>query len=129
MTVATNKERIDKLEKMYERLAGIVVGNGARGMDEVVRDTEKEIAKLNERMDALENAMGITNSELNHFRNVYFLREGLDAMGNVKEASTWLKRAWNKTTENLFDKFITAVIIIVILNIPDIIEKFVSLAK
>ena len=43
MTVATNKERIDRLERAFEKLSGIVVGNGVRGMDEVIREIEKRV--------------------------------------------------------------------------------------
>ena len=129
MTVKENENRILRLEKAFEKLNGIVVGNGVRGMDEVVRDTEKRITEVNERMDALENAHGITNSELNHFRNVYFQREGLDAMGNPLP-KTWFSKTWEENiAPNILNNAVTAVIIIVILNIHDFLDLISNLFK
>ena len=122
MTVATNETRILRLEKAFEKLSGIVVGNGVRGMDEVVRDTEK-------RIDALENAVGIINSELYHLRNVYFQREGLDAMGNPFP-KTWLRKTWeDNIAPNLLNNVVTAVVIIVLLNFPDLLELISNIIK
>ena len=122
MTVATNETRILRLEKAFEKLSGIVVGNGVRGMDEVVRDTEK-------RIDALENAVGIINSELYHLRNVYFQREGLDAMGNPVEKK-WITKTWeDNISPNLLNNAVTAVVIIVLLNIPDLLELLSNILK
>jgi len=122
MTVATNESRISRLEKAFEKLSGIVVGNGVRGMDEVVRDTEK-------RIDALENTVGIINSELYHLRNVYFQREGLDAMGNPVEKK-WITKTWeDNIAPNLLNNAVTAVVIIVLLNIPDLLELLSNILK
>jgi len=122
MTVATNESRISRLEKAFEKLSGIVVGNGVRGMDEVVRDTEK-------RIDALENTVGIINSELYHLRNVYFQREGLDAMGNPVEKK-WITKTWeDNISPNLLNNAVTAVVIIVLLNIPDLLELLSNILK
>jgi len=43
MTVKENKDRLDRHEKTLEHLAAIVVGNGKRGMDEIVRKTEERV--------------------------------------------------------------------------------------
>ena len=56
--------------------------------------TIKILQELLERMEALENTMGIINSELYHFRNVYFKQEDLDAMGNPNKQK-WLERIRN----------------------------------
>ena len=129
LTVATNESRIGRLEKAFEKLSRIVVGNGVRGMDEVVRDTEKEIVKLNERMEALEHAIGVTNSEINHLRSVYFSSNNKDAMGNTIEKK-WLSKTWeDKIAPNLLNNTITAVIIIVIWKFPDLLELIALLLK
>ena len=129
VTVATNETRISRLEKAFEKLSGIVVGNGVRGMDEVVRDTEKEIVKINERMEALEHAIGVTNSEINHLRNVYFSSNNKDAMGNTIEKK-WLSKTWeDKIAPNLLNNTITAVIIIVIWKFPDLLELIAAILK
>ena len=129
LTVATNESRIGRLEKAFEKLSGIVVGNGVRGMDEVVRDTEKEIVKINERMEALEYAIGVTNSEINHLRNVYFSSNNKDAMGNTIEKK-WLSKTWeDKIAPNLLNNTITAVIIIVIWKFPDLLELIAAILK
>jgi len=129
LTVATNESRIGRLEKAFEKLSGIVVGNGVRGMDEVVRDTEKEIVKINERMEALEHAIGVTNSEINHLRNVYFSSNNKDAMGNTIEKK-WLSKTWeDKIAPNLLNNTITAVIIIVIWKFPDLLELIAAILK
>ena len=129
VTVKDNETRILRLEKAFEKLSGIVVGNGARGMDEVVRAIEKEIEKQSKRMDALENANGITNSELYHLRTVYFQREGLDALGNPIE-KTWLRKTWeNNIAPNLLNNAVTAIIIIVVWNLNDLLELMAALSK
>jgi len=103
MSVATNKERIDKLEKAFEKLSAIVVGNGVRGMDDVVREIERRV--------------GVVESDLKHFRRVYFEREGLDAMGLPKKNES--KSLWEKIKPGLVEKIIIAVstaLIILIAN-------------
>jgi len=127
LTVATNESRIGRLEKAFEKLSGIVVGNGVRGMDEVVRDTEKEIVKINERMEALEHAIGVTNSEINHLRSVYFSSNNKDAMGNPIEKN-WLAKTWaDKIAPNLFNNIVMAAIIIIILNIHELLDLIATL--
>ena len=126
MTVKENERRLDEHEKSIGKLAAIVVGNGERGMDEVVRDTEKAIAALEKRMDALENAQGITNSELNHFRHVYFDREGLDAMGNPRK-KTRVEKILEEIKARFFTAAIIAIIIVVLSHIPEVVTKAIEL--
>ena len=94
MTVATNKERIEKLETAFISLSELVKGNGKRGMDEIIREVERR--------------MGVLESDFKHFRSVYFEREGLDAMGipKKKEAEPSL---WEKIKPGLVEKVIIAV--------------------
>ena len=129
MTVKDNEARISRVERDIQALRCIVVGNGERGMDEILRDTEREITAINKRMDVLETAQGVTNSEIRHFRNIYFQREGLDAMGNPIKRS-WLSTTWeDKIAPNLLNNAVTAAIIIVILGWRDFIELITSLAR
>ena len=129
VTVATNETRISRLEKAFEKLSGIVVGNGVRGMDEVVRDTEKEIVKINERMEALEHAIGVTNSEINHLRNVYFQSTNKDAMGNPIPKK-WLVQTWDeKIAPNLLNNAVMAGIIILLLNFHKFLDLIATLSK
>lgn len=117
MTVSANERDINRIDNRLTGIEKIVKGNGDPGMDEDVREMRREVGELNDRMDALETTVGVTNSEINHFRNVYFQREGLDVMGNPR-VKTWAKKAWEKASEDLVGKLITAFMIVLIINAP-----------
>lgn len=114
MTVRENEKAIEALTKVADKLTAAVFGNGHRGMDEIVRDIEKRL--------------GIVESELSHFRRVYFANEGLDAMGNKKKQTFW-----EKVTANISDKLITAFVIAIVLvllsNFPELIDAFIHALK
>jgi len=126
MTVKENEQAIKRMERLYERLSEIVVGNGKRGMDEIIRDIEKQITEVKSRM-------GVLESDMRHLKNVYFQREGLDALGNPPPKKpapkTWWGKAWERIGDNLFDKFITAVIIVILFNLPELFDWFIKLLK
>jgi len=66
---------------------------------------------------------------LYHLRNVYFQREGLDAMGNPVEKK-WITKTWeDNISPNLLNNAVTAVVIIVLLNIPDLLELLSNILK
>jgi hypothetical protein len=119
MTVASNEKEIQMLKEIVKKLSAILVGNGVKGMDEVVRDIEKR--------------MGVVESELKHLRRVFFESEGLDAMGNPpkKEESKgdaerfvdWFK---DKVLPGLIQTLITFVVsagfVLMVLHWTDVIK-------
>ena len=108
MTVATNKERIDKLER-------IVVGNGDPGMDEDVRDIRRDVEGIKKTIVEVQKDMEFLKpvpSDLHHLKTVLFRLAGLDAMGMpLKKEGGWWE---TKFKENIAPDLIKMAIIIII---------------
>jgi len=116
MTVATNTERINRLEK-------IVVGNGEPGMDEDLRTVKRVVAEIKKDVAHVKD----TYSDIKLFWSVYRIRENLDAQGNPLEKEKepeFLSFAWMKRYifPGLVEKAIiaisTAAFVLIVTNWP-----------
>jgi len=125
--IMANTKSIALLTEMIGKISRFLFGNGGTdiGLDETVREILRRLGSVEsntkEALTLARERSGITG--------VVFDDNNHPGRRESDKGKPWLQRAWEKTTENLFDKFVTAIIIIIILNTPDIIEKFVSLAK
>ena len=89
MTVKDNEREIDALKQTSKEVHKFLFGNGVEGLDERFRTMEKAQEETQKRI-------GVIESNLEHFRRVYFEREGLDALGNPKEKTDEEKKAEEK---------------------------------
>ena len=123
MTVKDNEKDISIHNKRLDRLEGIVVGNGKKGMDEIVREIEKrmgvvesDIKEVKRMMQMQAGYAGITYDDKNH--------PGRRESDKPKTEETPMQKLWTRTKEEIYGKFITAVIIALVLLVLDHVPEF-----
>ena len=134
MTVAQNEKRINRLEK-------IVVGNGEPGMDEDVRAIRKDVTKQGLEIQEIKTRLGVVESntkelltmkrEESGYAGVKFDRHSNPGRreSDKSKSDSFPQRVWDRVTENIADKVITAGIIIIVLNFPNFVSKVIELLK
>ena len=143
MTVRDNEKDIQMLKEISAKLTKMLTGNGdGIGMDEDVRNIKRDVKVMSENYEKLTGRVGRIESDTKEMKRM--LRDAVGYAGvkfnernhpgrrsgdKPQEGQTWLKKAWDRTTENIFDKVILAIIILVIANFPSFLEMLINLLK
>jgi hypothetical protein len=114
VTVATNKERIDRLEKRQDKTDNTLFGNGSPGMDEDVRTLTNDVGQMKDDIKAIKNDIQSIKddinlqkpviSELASLKKAIFTKFGIDAQGATEKLTLW-----EKIKPGLVEKLIIAV--------------------
>lgn len=134
MTARENERRLNEHEKAIEKLAAIVVGNGERGMDEIVRTSEERLEKIEERLSRVE----MWESDIKEIKRMLQDQSGNAGVkfdenshphrrrGDNKEKQSIVVKAWDEVKARFVSAAIIAVIIVLLSNIPEIIAQIIE---
>jgi hypothetical protein len=136
MTIKENDKRITDLEKGWAKASIFMFGNGEKmGLDEKFRNLSTEVSGMKDTQARMESDLKEVKRMMQDvvgYAGVKFdkISHPDRREGDNPEGLSWTQIQWEKATENIGGKFVTAVILYLLLNAQNFWDFFITqLAK